>query len=452
MSTKRYIENKKNPTDSANYQPSLFDNGVLVTHRDRHLIVSHRAKKRKRKRLRRHNMEQINRRQALGLQIAKTANIREENNRFLVPSQTATGIAYKVNFEEQTCTCSDFTWRRESCKHIYAIQAMKGAFDSTNLEMVSAPRHTQNWSAYNRSQTSEKREFLKLLSDLTHTVEEREQENGRPSLPLGDMLFSLIYKVYSQMSSRRFTTDLQAAYIEGLITECPHYNSLIRYMDKPELTPILESLVEAAAKPLSALEDRFAVDSTGFSISNSVSWSRAKYQDQKMMKQKNWIKLHCAVGTRTNVITSAKVSDKTGADYTHFVPVVEGTRRNFEIKELTADKIYNSEDHANYAASHGIDMYVPFKDNMKSVNPKSSAIWSKMFHYFSFNRSEFLQKYNLRSNVESTFGALKMKFGGLLKSKTFQGQVNETLAKVVAFNLVTLVHAMNEFGIEIEGH
>ncbi len=396
-------------------------------------------------------MEQQNARQARALQIVAKGKIRQAENIFHVPSQTRTGITYKVNYSELTCTCSDFTWRKEPCKHLYAIQAMKGSLEVA-AEPVSLTKYTQNWSAYNKSQTTEKREFLRLLSDLTHTIEERQQNNGRPSLPLGDMLFALIYKVYSQMSSRRFATDLEDAFNAGYISELPHFNSLIRYMDKTELTPILETLVELAAKPLSALEDRFAVDSTGFSISNSVSWSRAKYQDQKMMKQKNWIKLHCAIGTRTNVITSAKVSDKFKGDHEFFVPVMDATRKHFEVKEVSADRAYISEEHADYAAYHGINAYIPFKDNMTRVKPGASDAWSKMYHYFSFNRSEFLQKYNLRSNVESTFGALKAKFGGLLKSKTFEGQTNEVLCKAVAFNLVTLVHAMNEFGIEIEGH
>lgn len=67
-----------------------------------------------------------------------------------------------------------------------------------------------------------------------------------------------------------------------------------------------------------------------------------------------------------------------------------------------------------------------------------------MFHYFQLNQEEFMSHYHLRSNGESTFMALKTKFGDCLKGKNFVSQTNELLCKVIAYNIVVLIHEMHE--------
>lgn len=71
-----------------------------------------------------------------------------------------------------------------------------------------------------------------------------------------------------------------------------------------------------------------------------------------------------------------------------------------------------------------------------------------MYHYFQFKRTEFLQHYHKRSNVESTFSMIKRKFGDSLRSKTDTAMVNETLCKILCHNLVVLIHETQELGIE----
>lgn len=52
-----------------------------------------------------------------------------------------------------------------------------------------------------------------------------------------------------------------------------------------------------------------------------------------------------------------------------------------------------------------------------------------------------------RSNVESTFSAVKRKFGDSLKAKTTAAQKNELLCKLIAYNISVLIHEMFELGI-----
>lgn len=394
-------------------------------------------------------MENNNVRELRGQQIVLNSEIRLHKGFHHVPSQQTSEV-YKVNSETLECNCPDFNFRLRTCKHVYAVAIQQKRIDKLKVvPFIPRNRYSQDWTAYNISQTTEKAEFLRLLSDLTRGFADDPQMNGRPALPLGDMLFSIIFKVYSQMSSRRFTTDLQDAHAKGFIDECPHYNSLNRYMEKESLTEHLQRLVEETSKPLASLESNFAVDSTGLGISNSVAWSRAKYKDQAMLKVKNWLKIHCCVGTHTNVITAVEITDKRGHDGAHFIPVMDTTRKNFTVKEVAADLAYSSMAHAAYTEMHGIENYIPFKENTSIDDYRSTEVWTRMFHYFNLHRATFVRRYMKRSNIETTFHMLKSKFGSTLKSRTFEAQKNEALCKVICHNIACLIHAMNEFGVEV---
>jgi len=75
------------------------------------------------------------------------------------------------------------------------------------------------------------------------------------------------------------------------------------------------------------------------------------------------------------------------------------------------------------------------------------GLWKKMYHYFQLNRDDFMEHYHKRSNIETTNAAIKRKFCETLKSKNPTAQVNELLAKIVAYNLTVVIHEMYENGI-----
>ncbi len=158
-----------------------------------------------------------------------------------------------------------------------------GGASSTMISHDVTPRTTypQAWASYNVAQQHEKERFLVLLKDLCSTVPQPPQSKGRPRLPLADMLFAATFKVYSGFSSRRFTSDIQAALQDGLIDHVPHFNSTNRYLADPALTPLLKSLIEASASPLAAVESDFAADSTGFATSTYSRWFDHKWGKER---------------------------------------------------------------------------------------------------------------------------------------------------------------------------
>jgi hypothetical protein len=192
--------------------------------------------------------------------------------------------------------------------------------------------YTQQWTAYNAAQCAEKDTFLELLAALCeHAPEAPQAKTGRPRTPTPVQAFSTAFKVYSGFSSRRFSSDLREANRRGLVSHVAHFNSVSHYMADPTLTPVLQHLITLSALPLRAVEQDFAVDSTGFSTSRFIRWYDKKYGGE--VDKREWVKLHAMCGVRTNVVTSCEVTGWTAADSPYFRPLLAATAEHFEIEQ-----------------------------------------------------------------------------------------------------------------------
>lgn len=323
--------------------------------------------------------------------------------------------------------------------------------DTSSTTMNTRKTYPQDWSAYNKAQVEEKDRFLKFLHSLCMTAEEPvKQKNGRPRLPLEDAVFSICYKIYSTMSGRRFMSDLREAQNHGFIKQTPHFNSLFNYLDNADLTPILHDMIVETSLPLAAIEEDFAADSSGFTSSTYSRWYDHKYGEKQ---QQNWVKVHLMCGVKTHIVTAVEIRGKNANDTKILPDLVTATAKNFIMKEVSGDKAYGS--YNNYAAIEqvGATPYIAFKSihtgGGRSCHgkPKTSELWRKMYHYFQFNREEFMSHYHKRSNVETTFSMIKRKFGGNVRSKTETSMKNEVLCKIICHNICVLINEMHELDI-----
>jgi transposase len=395
-------------------------------------------------------------REQKALEIAAKSKLTRKGDTWLVPSQ-AGPKKYTVdpNPQEPHCTCPDFEARQLRCKHIIAVeytiqreQTSDGQTIVTESVRVTQKTYTQDWSAYNKAQTNEKSHFLAFLYELCSKIEEPSQKRGRgrPRLPLADVIFTVTYKTYSTMSSRRFASDMRDALAKGYVSKLPSFNSVFDYLQDATLTPYLKYLIAESALPLKSVEETFAVDSSGFSTSRFVRWFDVKYGNNEDWH--DWIKMHLTCGVSTHIVTSVELSTAMAHDSPYFKPLIEATAKaGFNMKEIVADKGYISKDNLQTAVDHGATPYIPFKSN---TTGKGSELWKKLFHYYSFKREEFLVHYHKRSNVETTFSMIKAKFGERLRSKTETAQVNEALCKVLCHNLCVVIQSMYELGIAPE--
>jgi hypothetical protein len=78
----------------------------------------------------------------------------------------------------------------------------------------------------------------------------------------------------------------------------------------------------------------------------------------------------------------------------------------------------------------------------------AGGLFEKMFHYYQFNRDEYMTRYHRRSNVESTFSAIKRNFGASLRSRTNTAMVNEALGKMICQNITCVIGSQIELGLE----
>jgi transposase len=402
----------------------------------------------------------MNLRETKGQQIAQRAHITQSNGLYLVPSQNGHG-KYKVNPEKQTCSCPDYDFRRQPCKHLFAVKLTieqiertkttvteKGKTTVTETVKVTRQTYKQEWPAYNKAQTQEKAQFQYLLHQLCSGVGEPAQMNGRPRLPLEDMIFAMAFKVYSTVSGRRFMSDMKDAHAKGYTSKLPAYNTIFKYFESEMLTPYLQMLIEESSLPLQAIENDFAVDSSGLANSRFVQWMHAKYSEPHLIEKKDWIKVHLMCGVKTNIVTAVEITDKFAGGSPYFKPLVETTAANFVMNEVSADKAYLSGANLQTVVDNSAMPYIPFKANSRTNDRRHSPLWKSMYHYFSLNTERFMSHYHKRSNVEKTFHMIKSKFGDALRSRTKRAQINEALCKVLCHNICCLIQAMYELGLK----
>jgi transposase len=406
----------------------------------------------------------MNAREERGAAIAETQTLIEKNGVWLVPSQSGNG-KYHVfpDPDKPHCTCPDHTEAGFVCKHIHAVRitmtrttkevGMDGTVKTTTETVtVSAVKTTaerktyrQNWPMYNLAQTNERRHFHELLADLCANIpdEPKNPKGGRPGIPMRDSMYAAVLKVYSLMSARRFNGELEEAHDAGFLSRLPHFNCVLRAFNDPQATAILKTMIETSALPLRAVEEKFAVDSTGFATTSYNRWFDHKHGTPKVYAK--WVKAHFVTGCLTNVVTSVEIDHQDANDSPFLPPLTKRTAEvGFTIKEMTADCAYAS--NVNFAAVEGIGgTFIPmFKAN---ATGKAGGSFEKAFHLFSLQKDEYLKRYHVRSNIESTVSMVKRKFADSVKAKNELAQKNEVYAKFVCHNVCVLIAEMYNLGI-----
>lgn len=404
-------------------------------------------------------MSEQSERQERGLMIAAKTRITQKDGVWHVPSASGYKPFYQVDDTAKTRDCPDYEKREAKCKHIYAVEIVierensttvttdaNGDTTTTTTETVKVTKkitYGQDWTAYNLAQTNEKAIFQKLLSALcANIIEPPAKPNGGLRNSYRDMMFAIVFKVYSTVSGRRFMTDLNEAKDKGYITKACHFNSVFNYLEMENLTSVLKEMIEHSSLPLKAMETDFAVDSSGFSTCNYVRWFDEKYGKEKTANV--WLKAHLMTGVKTHIVTSVEITGKDSNDSPMLPGLVEKTAENFTLAEVSADKGYSSLDNHEAIERAGAVPFIAFKVN---ATGGVGGMFEKMFHFYQYNRQAFLSHYYKRSNGETVFHMIKSKFSTRLRSKGDTAQINEALCKVLCHNLCVLIQSFFELGI-----
>src|SRR5688572_7239075 len=102
--------------------------------------------------------------------------------------------------------------------------------------------------------------------------------------------------------------DLPDAQARGYIGRTPHFNSIYNHIEMEGLTPLLHKLITVTSLPLRAVEADFAIDSSGFSTTGTVTWFNTKFGHD--VDNHDWIKLHLVTRVKTLATDGCCFDDK----------------------------------------------------------------------------------------------------------------------------------------------
>ncbi len=160
-----------------------------------------------------------------------------------------------------------------------------------------------------------------------------------------------------------------------------------------------------------------------------------------------WIKLHAAADPDTNRILAYAVTDESCGDVNILGPLVEDvTSAGHRVGKILADAAYDKKDYWNEYTARGIDVAINIKSSQlnrnvpdrpsRIVSHGSAARGREMRRILEIGRDGWKKErgYGRHWKVECTFSDAKRLFGDVLRSRTRQTDVEETVAKVVLLN------------------
>lgn len=405
------------------------------------------------------NEWQIEYRQRRGQELASLFRITQSGDEWTVPSSKGGRKKYTVLITPTnvSCTCLDHAETGQRCKHIFAVEHLLRNRPGSSGVMATQddpgptsgdgaveplrPTYKRDWRLYNTTLINEQEEFEPLAAELCSTIEQPEHLIGRRPVPYRDATLAAIIKVYLNLSERRIMPRLKRAYQLGYLETPITFGTVAAYLEKPELTAILLDLIVRSSLPLVPVETVFAADSTGLLGNRFIRWRDVKYRG---MLEHMWCKIHLCCGVNTHVFTAAKIGERDASDLAQLPELLRITRQNFTIREVLADKVYNTVHNQKLIHEMGAAAYIPFK---ATHTGRRGGLWSEKFDQWQHDRDEFDRHYHMRSNIEAAIMMMKSKFGDGLRSKTETAMRNEALCKVLCHNLYVLIRCIYGFGL-----
>ena len=392
--------------------------------------------------------------------------------KYLVPSATQPRGEYVVDATEGSCTCPD--WQEcgghghaHRCKHVFAVLVIRREIALPDGEFLVTEekvhlQYPRDFRATNRSQVDLYRMGPVLIADLVSGIPLSStvgRGRGRPRAEVRDIVQGALLRTFEERTARETVEAMERSQKSGLWQghALPHYNTLLRELANPALMPIFQSLINESAKPLVTIERNYAIDSTGFSTSVYESWFRRKHGPKnqpppvvgKMGHMAHWVKAHACVGTATHVVTAIEVTENKGkgtGDTTWLPELVLRTVRNgFIANKISADGAYLSAKNIQAIQGVGANAFITFHSN---TTGSSSPVIGDLFHQFITRREWYEAERHNRSNVETAFSMIKLRYGGYLRSRTPAAQYNELMAKAVVHNVACIIQAFHELQID----
>lgn len=196
--------------------------------------------------------------------------------------------------------------------------------------------------------------------------------------------------------------------------KCPTYSALCKSRKR-----IPVDLWQKLLKITSGLSSgKVAIDGTGISKTNP-SFHYLKRINSK--NPKDYTKLSALLDVETKKFLVMRIRTTPRHDMQDVKYLLN---RISDVKTFFGDKGYCAEWLYEMCYWKGIQTFIPIKKNIRRgyFRKKQMKNWNQ-------------EEYNLRSNIESGFSAIKRKYGGSIRAKKIQGMRTEIMCKGIAHNL-----------------
>jgi hypothetical protein len=304
-------------------------------------------------------------------------------------------------------------------------------------------------AARDKAHSEEKDHLIKLLDELRRSIKMPPPEDQKFRLPILEVVFCLVLKVYLQVSHRTLLSFLGEMRAQGYITIRPHFNSLSNYMNAGGVTLLLERILERTGLAIVWKGIHAAIDSTRL-YTPGYHEEEIRTGPRKGQREvvRNYVKLHVIIDISTHFILAAKVSGWWEDEKPFFEPLLRKACSRFPILSIAGDKNYAWEDAMKLAKELGVIAYLVPKKNYKT-SPEKSEAWNESIERYREGTEEDEERFDQRKQIETVFSMCKVRFRDELESVNLEAQVNEALCLAVCHNLRILIFLRKCDGTEI---
>ena len=247
---------------------------------------------------------------------------------------------------------------------------------------------------------------------------------GPKTYELWNHALAWLIKQECKLGYRRVTRLLR-----GLGLKCPCPSALCMGFARMPL-PLWQRLLAAT---IGSRPDIVAIDGTG--ISRPLPSPYYYRRIDKPYPIEIPLKLSIAVDTRTKKILALRLRAKPRHDIKDVKYLI--ARLPWKPRCIVADKGYDAEWLHQYCKKQGIKVCIPLRK------------WGKVKHHMLSLRRQAAKNhsqktYGRREIVESTFGAIKRKFGASISSINMTGKRAEAYSRAITHNLIRILNRLFE--------
>lgn len=176
-----------------------------------------------------------------------------------------------------------------------------------------------------------------------------------------------------------------------------------------------------------------AGDSTGLSLHR---WEQWRDPCRGSGHHRTFLKLHALVATRAQFpyFLAAHATDDRTNDVTQLRTLMTQLPPHRALGNVVLDRGYISRENARAIAERGGRPVIALRSNITRVKAGGVGAWSTMVFDQFRHRREFACRYRRRAVIEGVFGAFKDRFGSWVRSRRWETQVVEVLARTVVWN------------------